>query len=102
MVGKIVRAVRAKYPAAYVRKLSDRHARGLPDLLIVLPILNVVDCNDQVIWPGTLFVEVKTSDGRLSPIQKAEHEKIRAAGADVLVATEASKVLFWLEQMGAV
>lgn len=86
----IMKAVAHREPKAYVRKLADRHTRGLPDLLIIVP---------TIYGPIQFFVETKTRDGRLSPIQVAEHEKIEQAGGTVIVARDVQTVLDALEVM---
>lgn len=72
LVRDIVKAVKARYPRAFIAKLADRHTRGLPDLLVVLSGI-------------TIFFEVKTKLGSVSPIQRAIHEKIERAGGSVCV-----------------
>jgi hypothetical protein len=84
LVRRIKKAVKAAYPRAFVAKLADRHTRGLPDLLILLPGV-------------TLFVETKAPGGKLSPIQRAVHEEIERAGGYVLVARSVEDVLRCLE-----
>ncbi len=92
LVSKIMKAVKAKYPRAYVVKLADRYRRGLPDLLILYSSLPPADSLDSA-----LFVEVKMPNGILSKIQQAEHKAIQQAGGDVLVATSVVQVLLALE-----
>lgn len=48
---------------------------GVPDRLVSLP------------WVGLLLVETKAPDGRLSKLQIAQHERLRAAGSEVHVAS---------------
>jgi hypothetical protein len=92
LVAEIKRAVRDKYPRAVFYKLHDRTTRGLPDLLIVCPN----DCGQAC----HLFVETKSRRGRVSPIQQAQHDRLRAALATVLVVRDAATVLDWLETIG--
>ncbi len=96
LVRKIMKAVKTKYPAAYVVKLADRYRRGLPDLLIVCPLM---------IWHAspsiTLFVEVKTDDGVVSAIQAQEHREIFRAGGLLLVARSVEDVLMTLQRAEA-
>ena len=67
LVRRIIAAIRATRPEAYVRKLSDRYTRGLPDILVV--------------WHGrAIFFEVKTEKGRLSALQSRERGAIWKAG----------------------
>ncbi len=95
LVHKIIKAVKAKYPRAYVVKLSDRFTRGLPDLLIVFP-------RAKTLWGGLLFVEAKAPGGRISKIQEAEHHKIRTANGDILVAKTVERVMEELKCLEAI
>ena len=100
IVSAIITQVRQKYPRAYVRKLADRFTRGLPDLLILFPRTIGDTCNET----GVLWVETKSRTGRLSPLQKAEHEKIlhvETFGLEVIVAKDTETVLAKLQEMGA-
>ena|ERR1700736_1908359 len=101
IVSRIMKAVRKKYPAAYVRKMSDRFTRGLPDVLIVaLRSYNTtLGYSKKSI---VLFVETKTDKGVCSKIQLREHELIHDAGAVCIVARNVATVLAKLEEMGAV
>jgi hypothetical protein len=54
-------------------KFIPDHANGMPDRLILLP-------KGRVIW-----VELKTDNGRLSEIQKYQHEILRGQGQEVVV-----------------
>jgi len=54
------------------RKWVSPGRRGVPDRIVVLP------------W-GIWLVEVKTIEGRLSPDQEREHQRLRDAGAVVKV-----------------
>lgn len=47
--------------------------KGAPDRIVILP-------NGVV-----KFVELKNSKGKISPIQKVIHERLRALGCDVIV-----------------
>ena len=98
IVRKIIRAVREKYPMAYVRKLADRFTRGLPDVLLVFKT-KVVFAEE---YHGTLFVEVKTKDGERSKIQEKEAVEIMDAGAKYLVARDAASVLAKMAEMSAI
>jgi VRR-NUC domain len=86
LLRQITLAVRRAYPDAYVRKIADRMSRGLPDLLILIGGL-------------LLFVEVKTPEGRCSPIQMHEHLLIETAGGRVIVARSPDEVLAVLENL---
>jgi hypothetical protein len=103
IVRTIIKAVKAKYPRAYVRKLSDRFTRGVPDILIV------VHCSQamgkwfyQDEFCGVLFVETKTKKGRLSKLQGIELASIQENGGEAIIARDADTVLAKLEAMGAV
>ena len=52
------------------RKWTSVNRVGVPDRIVVV---------NGVVW----FVEVKTTDGRLSPEQKREHIRLIEAGANV-------------------
>jgi hypothetical protein len=99
LVRKIVRKVRERYPQAYVRKLSDRFVRGLPDLLVIFP----APLRGHTV---VLLVECKMpKSGRLSPAQRAEHKAADRAGLFhrvVVVARDAETVLKEMETRGAV
>jgi len=86
IVKNIMKTVRCEYPHAFVVKLADRHTRGMPDLLILLPGI-------------VLFVEVKAPGGVLRPIQRATHTEINTAGGTVLVAWSADDVMTCLAGM---
>jgi len=100
IVTNIIANVKKRYPNAYVRKLAERFNRGMPDILIIFKR----HCFKDYLISGTLFVETKARNGRMSPIQHVEHEKIRrveAAGCDVIVARDSETVLNKLLDMGA-
>lgn len=102
LVRKIIKAVKAKYPTAYVRKLSDRHTRGLPDLVIVFHCSAFVSqWNQDCEWGGILFVEAKTMYGKVGPLQVAEHNAIERAGGESIFARSPEEVMNKLEEMGA-
>lgn len=52
---------------------SQGRIAGIPDLTILLP-------NGK-----TIFIEVKTDKGRVSPVQKQMHEQLQLLGHEVLV-----------------
>ena len=52
------------------RKWVSPGRDGVPDRIVVIASMVV-------------FVEVKTDDGKLSPMQVREHDRLRAAGAEV-------------------
>ena len=69
---------------AAVCKLQAVGRRGWPDIL--------------VIYQGeVIFVETKTTDGRVSKIQKHVHSEIRNAGGTVIVAVSLWECLRKLE-----
>lgn len=59
---------------------------GVPDRIVIL--------NGEV-----YFVEVKTVDGVLSPIQKREHERLRSAGAKVYTVFGAEDVHAFMKEI---
>ena len=93
---KIAVAVKERWPIAYVRKISDRFQRGIPDLLIAWA------AGGRLLF---LAVEVKTEDGRVKPIQKVEGDEIsRLTGpsngaGQWMVATNKDEVLSKMEEM---
>jgi DNA-binding Lrp family transcriptional regulator len=101
LVRRIIKAVKARYPRAYVIKIADRFRRGVPDLHITFP-RNFTwepgreEINDEV------YVETKAPKGGLSKIQQAEHKKIEEALGTVLVAYCVEDVLKFLETNDAV
>ncbi len=86
IVSRIIAAVRARYPTAYVRKLSDRFQRGLPDILIIHR-------------GKVLMVEAKTPTGKLSQLQRIEGREIAIAGGAWMIATCVDDVLLLLGQL---
>jgi hypothetical protein len=93
LVRRIMAAVTSRYPAAYVRKLSDRFTRGLPDVLILFP--------RQDGTSGSLLVEAKVDKNVTSKIQEEEHAAITRAGGAITVAYTVAHVLEKLEDLGA-
>lgn len=60
---------------------------GVPDRLVILP-------------GGQMhLVELKTETGRLSPIQKHWHEKVRTIGAEVIVLYGKEQIKEWLREV---
>lgn len=77
---KIVNKLTSRFKAAgcYVKKLhGNAFQSGLPDLLVI---------SKQ--W-GTIFVEVKTPRGKLSPRQINEFAKMSRVGAKIFVINNA-------------
>lgn len=59
-------------------------AAGLPDLVVV--------------WQArTLWFEAKTPDGELTPIQRRQHDLMRAAGAEVHLVRSVADVIAILD-----
>ena len=69
---KLINKLKKQFPSAFIVKLSDVWLSGLPDVLMI---------NDGSIE----FFEVKTSIGKVTPIQMKTHEAIRGAGALVTI-----------------
>ncbi len=102
LVRKIIKAVKAKYPKAYVCKISDRFTRGLLDIIIVTRCKVDWSDSEEESHSGVLFVETKTVRGRLSKIQEQTIKDILASGADAIVALDVETVLGKLKIMGAI
>jgi Holliday junction resolvase len=83
IVGKIIKAIKHRYPDAYVRKLSDRFTRGLPDIICV--IRGVFIC-----------IEVKTAVGKAAKIQEQEMDEIRRGGGWPILARSAEDALNYI------
>ncbi len=101
LVRKIMDAVKKAYPRAYVRKLSDRFNRGIPDILIVFR--RWVKC--EILTTGVLFVEAKTPTGKVSLVQAIEHEEILdvgTVGCMAMIARSVEEVLETLVIMEAI
>lgn len=102
LVRKITLAVRSMYPRSYVRKLSDKCTRGLPDLIIVCPRWDTVESR---IGQDHFFlaVECKTETGRQTHLQRLEMEEINnIPGALYIVARSVDEVLSTMVKLGAV
>lgn len=68
-------------------KIVPAGRSGFPDRLVILP-------------PGQLtFVEMKTPEGALSPIQKVIHRRLRAMGVEVAVLHDRDAVDRWLNSV---
>ncbi len=66
-----------------VWKFVSPGTAGVPDRLVILP-------------NGTIFfVEMKQDDGKLSAIQKAQHERLRMHGANVVTLWGSEDVAFF-------
>ena len=77
---KIMRAIRQRYPYAWIWKISDRFRSGVPDLLVIYRGYNI-------------FIEIKTPKGRISAIQRHTMQEMQAAGGRVFVARSVGDVL---------
>lgn len=87
---KIAKAIKQAWPFAYVRKLSDRFQRGLPDLIVCLP------------WNGRHYfiaIEVKTPTGTVEEIQKVEGDEIKKSGGHWIVGRSVNEVLDFMEEL---
>ena len=67
---------KVKTLGGYIAKLDAKANRGVPDRVITLPN------------KGTFYLELKTEQGVVSPLQAHQHERIRAAGGEVVVASD--------------
>lgn len=63
---RLIRALRAALPGAFVRKLSDRYTAGLPDFFVVFD-------------GRTTWFEVKLAGGRIAPLQRETLRLMRRA-----------------------
>ncbi len=68
---KLVKLV--KELGGYVAKLDANSRKGAPDRIITVA-------------GRTFYLELKTETGVVSPLQAVEHERIRRAGGEVIVA----------------
>ena len=70
---KLIKEYEAK--GYYVLKIIQANKTGIPDLLCMKP--------NEV-----LFIEVKATKGKTSPVQEYRHQELRAAGFTVELFTE--------------
>lgn len=63
--------LKSKLGLACIKFIPDNR-NGMPDRLVLLPA-------GRVLW-----VELKTTGGTLSPIQKLRHEELKRAGHDIV------------------
>ncbi len=82
IVARIMKAIRQRYPTAYVRKISDRFTRGIPD---------IVAC----VRGHAIFIEVKKPGGKLSAIQRKELREIDKAAGHACVAASVDDVMWF-------
>lgn len=70
---RLLKALRARYPRAFVWKINDRIRAGIPDVYLK--------------HPGTpgLWVEFKGPKTTVTTLQALEHNRLRLAGDDVLL-----------------
>lgn len=82
----IVKSIKRKYPPSkiWVYKSSDRFTSGIPDLIICLEGKFVA-------------LEVKTSDGELSPIQKYTIDSINKSGGHAFEIRSVQEALLALQ-----
>lgn len=80
----LVRGVRELGGRAY--KFVSPGCTGVPDRIVILPGGRVE------------FVELKTMDGRLSPIQNLRQEELRSLGATVRTLYGMEGVVYYLAQ----
>lgn len=68
-----------------VRKISYEGRRGCPDLLVLVPERwQFRRVEDTILQAKTMFLEIKKDEQtKPDPHQQREHERMRAAGADV-------------------
>jgi hypothetical protein len=71
LVRKIEKAILKRIPSAWVRKLSDTHTRGLPDLIAIW-----VFQRNYGVHLCTLMIEAKKPGGTRSALQEHEASKI--------------------------
>lgn len=79
LVAQIRKHIKARWPKAFVSKLSDRNTRGVPDMLIIV----------QGHW---LLVEAKVGKNVASPIQRAIMAEIMNAGGQAMTVRSAKEV----------
>ena len=98
---RIVRAVRDTWPSAIVHHstppIASMRARiaakaagsvsGFPDLTVLMPGAGIV-----------VFLEVKSAKGRVSPVQKALHERMALHGHQVAVVRSPEEALEVLDR----
>lgn len=84
-----------------VRKISYEMRRGCPDMLVLVPgRLTIRDGFKYTLKPKTLFVEFKKDENtEPEPHQLREHERMRAAGADVRVIGSKAEVDALVEEL---
>lgn len=68
------------------RKWTSPGRDGVPDRIVIL--------NSCVV-----FIEVKTADGKVSPVQEREHERLRACGANVYTLFGFESVDLFIEEL---
>jgi hypothetical protein len=102
LVSKIIKTVKKMCGSrVWIRKISDRYTRGLPDLVMVAncwwPSSNANVC-------AVFFIECKTKDGKLSKLQSQELKSLSSvADGDfvrVIVATSVDDIVKELVALG--
>lgn len=71
----VLKRLKREFPDAFILKISDFYTSGLPDILMV----------DFGFY---IFIELKTVKGKLSTIQTKIHDRLRRAGAIVIVSRD--------------
>jgi hypothetical protein len=76
-----------------LRALNWFGRRSAPDVLVMFPVKRGFD------WQhGPFFVETKAPGGEPTDAQEREHERMRAAGCNVLVLSTKEQIDQWLSQ----
>ncbi len=70
-------------------KFVSPSTRGVPDRIAILPGGRII------------FVELKKDGGRISPIQKRMHKKLRKLGADVRVVVGMQQAIDFVSEVCA-
>jgi hypothetical protein len=76
----ILRRIKETYPKAYVTKISDKFYSGIPDILVIIE-------------GKVFFLEIKTSKGRVAPVQQYHINKINAAQGTARVVRSPAEAL---------
>ncbi|NCC68899.1 MAG: VRR-NUC domain-containing protein [Clostridia bacterium] len=70
-----------------VKKFVPDHANGMPDRLVLLP-------GERCVW-----VELKTTGGKLSELQRYQHAQLRKAGQRVVTLWTTQQVDRFVEEL---
>ena len=82
---RLVKLVRARGGLCF--KFVSPGNPGVPDRIVITPV------------GRTVYVELKTEAGRLSAIQKWQHEEMRKRGAEVRTLKGLAQVLDFVEEV---